>query len=492
MSTKPSTAPIWQWSACDLAGAIRDREVTSVAAVTSVVERVRAENPRLNAIVDDLTEQALEQAASHDRTLEQAASHDRTLETDGPIGPLHGVPVSVKINVDTEGRANSNGVTAFKDMIAPHDSPVVSNLRKAGAILIGRTNTPEFSFRATTVNALHGRTLNPWDDDRSPGGSSGGASAAVAAGFGPLSHGNDIGGSLRFPAMQCAAVTIRPTLGRVPAFNPSGKAERSLLAQLMSVQGVIGREVRDVRLGTKVLSALDARDPLQVPVPFEGPALDPPLRVAVCTATNGYAIAPGITAAVHRAADALDRAGYRVEEATPPLFEEAAADALPALYGDCEIFMGQAIKEHGSDVIQQIFADYFAIYPPFDAEGLLHAMSRRTRYARAWSEFSERYPLILTPFMMRKGFTWNEDAEGRAHLKDIFDASVYSWLINYLGLPAAIAPAGSDSAFDNGFPISVQIVARRYREDLALDAAEVLERENGIAIHRLWRRSGAV
>lgn len=480
MSTTPSTAPLWQWSACDLAGAIRDREVSCVEAVKSVVERVRAENPRLNAIVDDLTDQALE----------VAADHDRSLQTDAPLGPLHGVPVSVKINVDTEGRPNSNGVVAFKDMVAPADSPVVRNLRKSGAILIGRTNTPEFSFRATTVNDLHGRTLNPWNDERSPGGSSGGASAAVTAGFGPLSHGNDIGGSLRFPAMQCAAVTIRPTLGRVPAYNPSAKAERSLLAQLMSVQGVVGREVRDVRIGTKALSALDPRDPWQVPVPFEGPAPDAPIRVAVCTATNGYPIAPGITAAITRAADALDRAGYRVEEATPPLFEEAAADALPALYADCEIFLGQAIKDHGSAVIQQIFADYFAIYPPFDAEGLLHAMSRRTRYTRAWNEFSDRYPLILTPFMMRHGFTWNEDAEGRAQLKDIFDASVYSWLINYLGLPAAIAPAGSESGFDDGFPVSVQIVARRYREDLALDAAEVLERANGIAIHELWRRQG--
>lgn len=468
--------PLWQWSACDLAGAIRDGRISAAEAVGSVLGRVQAENGRINAIVDDLSAQAVEEAENRDAALARGE----------PTGPLHGVPVTVKINVDTKGRANSNGLAAYSDMIAPDDSPVVSNLRKAGAVIIGRTNTPEFSFRATTVNDLHGRTRNPWSDDLSPGGSSGGASAAVTAGFGPLGHGNDIGGSLRFPAYQCGAVTVRPTFGRVPAYNPSAPAERSLLAQMMSVQGVIGREVRDVRIGTRAASAPDPRDPMQVPVPFEGPAIDPPIRVAVSTATNGYAIHPGIKDALTRAADALDRAGYAVEEATPPLFEEAAADTLPALYADCKIFMGEAIAQHGNADTKTIFDSYFALYPPFDAEGLLRAMSRRTRYARAWNVFAETYPLILSPFMMRPGFGWNEDAESREGVKDIFDSSVYSWLINFLGLPAAIAPAG----FLGDLPVSVQLIARRYREDLALDAAEALERSFGVAIHELWRRQG--
>jgi len=471
-----SDFPLWQWSACDLAGAIRDGDVTAEVATNTVIDRVAAENPRINAIVDDLSEQARE----------RAAELDRLRETQGVVGPLHGVPVTVKINVDTEGRANSNGVVAFQDMIAPGDSPIVANLRKAGAVIVGRTNTPEFSFRATTVNELHGRTVNPWDEERSPGGSSGGASAAVSAGFGPVAHGNDIGGSLRFPAFQCGAATIRPTLGRVPAYNPSAAAERSLLAQLMSVQGVIAREVRDVRLGTRVLSMPDARDPWQMPVPFDGPAPDAPIRVAVTRETNGYDIHPSIAAAIDRAAEALAEAGYRVEDATPPLFAEAAADALPALYADCKIFLGEAIQQHGSDTIKRIFGEYFQLYPPFDAEGLLRAMSRRTKYARAWNEFAERYPLILSPFAMRPPFSWNEDAEGPDKLKDIFDASVYSWLINFLGLPAAIGPAG----FDGDTPVQVQIIARRYREDLALDAAEALERAFGVPIHDLWRRQG--
>ena len=182
-------------------------------------------------------------------------------------GPLHGVPVTIKENVDQQGKPTPNGLPAFETVIAPDDAPVVANLRRAGAIIVGRTNTPELSMRATTDNPLHGRTLNPWHPDASPGGSSGGAGAAAAAGFGPIHHGNDIGGSLRFPAFANGLSTVKPTPGRIPAYNPSATAERGLLAQLMSVQGAICREVRDVRLATRVMAARDARDPWWVPRP---------------------------------------------------------------------------------------------------------------------------------------------------------------------------------------------------------------------------------
>jgi amidase len=477
MSAAPKNpAPFWQWSAVELSGAIRDARVSASDAVSSVVDRIRAENGHLNAIVVDQTDAALEQAASYDKILKQ----------DGPIGPLHGVPVAIKINVDQKGTANSNGVTAFKDLIAPDDAPVVRSLKKAGAIIVGRSNTPEFSFRATTVNELHGRTYNPWDDNHSPGGSSGGASSAVAAGFCPIAHGNDIGGSLRFPAYQTGTVTVKPGQGRVPAYNPSGAEERSLLAQLMSVQGIIAREVRDVRLATRVLMQHDPRDPLQVPMPFDGSPVDQPIKVAFCRETNGYKIHPAVEAALEGAAAELEKAGYVVEEASPPMIREAASEALPALYADCEIFIGDAIQKYGSADIKKVFDFYFENYPPTDAVGLLRTMSRRTRYLRAWNLFLEEYPLVLTPFMMRPGFTWNEDADSSAGVRDIFDSSVYSWLINFLGLPASIAPAG----YHEELPLSVQIIGRRFREDLTLDAAECLERVNGIQVHELWRRKG--
>ncbi|PYS44380.1 MAG: amidase, partial [Acidobacteria bacterium] len=175
----------------------------------------------------------------------------------------------------------TNGLPAFANLIAPADSPLVRSLRRAGAIIVGRTNTPEVSMRATTWNPLHGRTWNPWHPDASPGGSSGGAGVAAAAGFGPIHHGNDIGGSLRFPAFTNGVATLKPTPGRIPAFNPSAAVERGLLAQLTSVQGAIARTVADVRLATRVMAAGDPRDPWWVPAPFDGEPLAKPIRVAV-------------------------------------------------------------------------------------------------------------------------------------------------------------------------------------------------------------------
>lgn len=476
MANDDLATPVWQWSACDMAAAIQAGELSCVAAVEAVSQRVQAENGRINAIVEDLTAAAWREAESHDEILQKS----------GPLGPLHGVPVTIKVNVDQKGHATTNGVPALKDVIAPDDAPIVSNLKKAGAIVIGRTNTPEFSFRATTDNPLHGRTLNPWDDMRSPGGSSGGASAALAAGFGPIAHGNDIGGSLRFPAFMCGLATIRPTFGRVPAYNPSAPSERSLLAQMMSTQGIIAREMRDVRLATKVMSAHDPRDPWQMPVPFDGPPVAQPIKVAVARETNGYPIDPAITAAIDTAAEVLQAAGYVVEEVDPPLLREAANDALAALFGDVKLFMGEMVAAMGSATMQEIFRQSYDIFKVFEPVDLLHAMSRRTRYTRAWNVFAETYPLILTPFMMRPSYEWDEDTRGGAEVEDIFASAVYSWVINFLGLPAAIAPAG----FHNDLPISVQLVGRRFREDLTLDAAEVLERASGIAVQTLWQRQG--
>jgi amidase len=219
--------PIWQWSAVDTAAAIRGGRVTSEEVVQAHTDRMRAANPAINAIVVDLSAQAIEAARTADRALAQ----------DATPGKLHGVPITIKINIDVEGQANSNGVVAFKDNIAPGDSPVTTNLQRAGAIIIGMTNTPEFSMRGFTDNPLHGLTRNPWDSAITCGGSSGGAGASMAIGIGAIAHGNDIGGSLRWPAYCNGIATIKQTQGRVPAFNPSAAAERPLIAQFMSAQG---------------------------------------------------------------------------------------------------------------------------------------------------------------------------------------------------------------------------------------------------------------
>src|ERR1041385_5453122 len=253
------TDVLWQRSAIEITTGIRTKMISCSEVMQAVVKRIRAMNPKLNAIVVDLTDQARAEAAAADRALKSLADP----------GPLFGVPVTIKVNIDVEGQATTNGLPAFANLIAPDDSPVVRNLRRAGAIIVGRTNTPEVSMRVTTVNPLQGRTWNPWNPEASPGGSSGGAGAAAAAGFGPIHHGNDIGGSLRFPAFANGVTTLKPTPGRVPAFNPSSIIERGLLAQLTSVQGAIARTVADVRLATRVMAAGDPRDPFWIPAPFD-------------------------------------------------------------------------------------------------------------------------------------------------------------------------------------------------------------------------------
>ncbi len=202
---------IWQWTAVETARAVREGQVSAVEVVQAHLARMSIANPPLNAVVVPLAADALSAAKAADA--HQASGAE--------LGPLHGVPITIKINVDVAGQANSNGVVAFKDNIAQEDAPVVANLRRAGAILLGLTNTPEFSLRAFTDNPLHGMTFNPWDAGITCGGSSGGAAAAVAAGIGAIAHGNDIGGSLRWPA-HCNGTRLRhwtgiPSLGARPS-----------------------------------------------------------------------------------------------------------------------------------------------------------------------------------------------------------------------------------------------------------------------------------
>src|SRR5215471_8882561 len=207
---------LWQLDASDLARLIRLGKISSREAVTSCLARTDAVNGKLNAIVRRMYDEALAVADACDA----ARSRGETL------GPLHGVPVTTKINVDHRGHPTDNGAVALKDLIAPQDAPVIANLRKAGAVFIGRTNAPAFSMRIFSDNGLHGRTLNPLDKSITPGGSSGGAGAAVASGMGPIAHGNDIGGSVRIPAYCNGVIGLRTGLGRVPAYSTTTTAPR--------------------------------------------------------------------------------------------------------------------------------------------------------------------------------------------------------------------------------------------------------------------------
>ncbi|WP_372993785.1 amidase family protein, partial [Sulfitobacter sp.] len=267
---------IHYWSVAETTKRLSCGDVSVQDVTEAQFARIAQINPQINAVTT-VVDEALDIARALDKT---GRPQD--------AGPLWGVPVTVKINVDHKGYANSNGVLANKNAIADADSPVVRNLKDAGAVIVARTSTPEFSMRWFTSNPIHGVSLNPWDHSITPGGSSGAAAAAVASGIGTIGHGNDLGGSLRYPAMCCGVATIRPSLGRIPAMNPTQSAagiERGPFTQLMAVQGPIGRSIADVRAGLQVMSRGDVRDPLWVP-----PSAD--RRDAGGPLTVGYAMNP--------------------------------------------------------------------------------------------------------------------------------------------------------------------------------------------------------
>ena len=271
--------------------------MSAVEVTQAHIDRMHAVNPQLNAVVYDMSD-----SRAGGREGGRQGARART----GKIGPLHGVPITIKENVDIKGRPTPNGVPASSRSSRPTIRPLVRNFRKAGAIILGQTNTPEFSMRGFTDNPLHGLTLNPWDDEITCGGSSGGAASAVAAGIGTIAHGNDIGGSLRWPAHCCGVATIKPTQGRIPAFNPSATVERPMLASLMSAQGPLARSVADVRLGLEVMSRRDPRDPWWVPAPLKGPKPKKPIKVAMARDSRRHARA---SVRARRAARGCRRAG---------------------------------------------------------------------------------------------------------------------------------------------------------------------------------------
>lgn len=470
--------PLWQLSAADLAAQTRSGTVTAEAAVADAVARMRAVNPSLNAVVVDLGEAALEVARGLDRARAGGAEP----------GTLHGVPVTIKINVDQAGQATSNGVVALKDLIAPDDAPIVRNLQAAGAVVIGRTNTPEFSFRADTDNPLFGRTHNPWGRHVSAGGSSGGAGAGVMAGMGPLAHGNDIGGSLRFPASANGAVTVKPGLGRVPAWNPGQKAERGLLAQLMSVQGLIVRHARDLHLAMPAMIAPDARDPFHAPMPWRGGDPEGPIRVGFTRETYHFDLHPEVAAALDAARAALVDAGYLVEEITAPGMPEAGEQGYRALMTEVFTLMKPDVDAMGSPIIRAIFEEYFRQFQPFGATEQMQATARRMHFARQWAVLSERYPLVLTPFLPQPFFVPDRDIQGAEGVREVLGSALWSYSMNYMGLPAGNLPARLADLPGGPVPIGVQIVGRRWREDLIVDAMIAIEDRLGALSPKLWAR----
>jgi amidase len=457
---------LWQLDATDLAHLIRTGRASAVEAVDSVFARLNKVNPKINAVVRTCEAEA--RAAAETADAARARGH--------ALGPLHGVPVTIKINVDVAGQPTDNGVVALKDLIAPDDSPVVANLREAGAIIIGRTNAPAFSMRIFSDNALHGRTLNPLDKAVTPGGSSGGAGAAIATGIGPIAHGNDIGGSVRIPAYCNGVVGLRPGFARVPAFNPSGVASgRPIGGVLMSVQGPHTRTVRDARLALEVMARGNRRDWRWNDVPMRGPAPARPIRVALVPEFPGCHTHPGQAAAVREAGKHLQAAGYVVDEVLPPDLDRCVE--LWAEIIGTESFHGlwQVMQKVGDPDGIAAMRAWLAIHKPVDLPAYITALTEREAILYRWMTFLSQWPLVIFPTLADLPPVQASDVTVEGQEK-VLNSMRPALIAPLLGLPGLAVPVGRSGALRNG----VQIMAMRNREDLCLDAGEVIEAAEGI------------
>lgn len=447
-----------------MAAAISSRECSSREIVSACLERIAAVNPRLNAITVDLGADALDAA---DRA-------DAAVAAGEPLGLLHGVPVTIKENVDQAGCATTNGVVAFRDVVASEDSPVVANLKAAGAVIVGRTNTPAFSFRLDTDNDLRGPTFNPWSQAHTPGGSSGGASSSVAAGMVPIAHGNDIAGSIRYPAYACGLVGLRPSFGRVPAFNPTASAERSPAAQLLSVQGPLARTIDDLRIALHAMARGDARDPWWVPVPLEGTPLPAPLRVAVVTDPadlGGARLHPTVAKALSQAAAWLADAGYEIVEAPTPGFTRALDLWFAMQLPEIRVYMWPFMEKYGDAGITRAMGLMLEARPAEDGVAYMKALAERSRIVREWQRFFEKTPLVLAPVSTEPVYRRGFDLESRERTAMLWSECATLTAVPVIGCPGLAVPTG----IVDGLPTGVQILAPRFREDLCLAAGSVIE-----------------
>ena len=454
---------LWRLSAVELASRIRNREVSAVEAAQSALERLNAVNPALNAVVDHRPDEVMARAAVVDAQL--ARGEDP--------GVLAGVPVTVKVNVDQAGYATTNGVKLQKDLIAAANSPVVDNLLRAGAVILGRTNTPAFSLRWFTGNALHGDTRNPRNAALTPGGSSGGAASAVAAGIGHLAHGTDIAGSIRYPAYACGVHGLRPSLGRVAAYN-AALPERSIGGQLTAVSGPLGRTIADVRLGLAVLAAPDPRDPWWVPAPLVGP--DVPLRAALCVNPDGMDTEPAVVKALQEAARRLTEAGWTVDtlDAVPPMQEAADLQVRMWMADGYDAMLAAAEKEgdQGALVALRGQRDKAA---EANLNNFSAVLTRRATLTRMWEMFLADYPILLLPVSAELPFPDKLDLQGDAAYARVWRAQMTQIGVPFMGLPGLSVAMGQAMSSVGQSPVGVQIVAGRYREDLCLAAGEIIE-----------------
>jgi amidase len=450
---------LWELDGVEIATQIKDGSITAREVAEATLARMDAVNPALNAVVarDDVAALAAADAVDAARAAGEV------------LGPLAGVPVTTKVNVDQAGFATTNGLRIQKELIATEDNPVVASLRRAGAVIVGRTNTPAFSLRWFTRNSLHGHTKNPHNPRITPGGSSGGAASATAAGIGAMGHGTDIGGSIRYPAYACGLQGIRPTLGRVAGWNPSSP-DRHIGAQLMAVSGPHARSVRDVRTTLEVMAQPDLRDPWHVSAPLTGPEY--PRRAALCVAPEGLQTHPLVEHALREGAARLTDAGWQVEEVDCPPFREPAR--LQAQLWLAEMARGAqaAFAAEDDPDANYVLAEMHKLTAMPDLNEVLDAMQARLGFLREWQQFLATYPVLICPVSAEPPFPDLLDLED---FPRVIEAQLTQVGLPLMGLPGMSVFTGFGESDMGRVPLGAQLVGGRYREDILLDAAEAIE-----------------
>lgn len=449
---------LWSLSAVETAALVRSGEASAVEVATSSLERLADVNPAINAVVTEMPGEALAEAANIDALIREGVDP----------GPLAGVPVTIKVLADQKGHATTNGLRIQRNLIATVDSPLVANLRQAGAVIVGRTNTPAFSLRWFTRNSLHGHTFNPRNPTITPGGSSGGAAAAVAAGIGAIGHSSDIAGSIRYPAYACGVHGLRPSLGRVPAMNATG-SDRNIGGQLMAVSGPTARTIADLGVGFAAMAAGDVRDPWWVPVPLELPIGDK--RAALCIAPEGLQVAPEVEAALRDAARRLEDDGWAVEEVEIPPLREAASHHARLWLAEFRQGNVDAIAAEDDPDASFVYAQMEARCPAPNLDQIMETLRVKATLTRQWRLFLNKYPILLCPVSAELPFPDQLDVQSPEAFARVMEAQLLQIALPFMGLPGLTVSTG----MVGDIPVGVQLVADHYQEARLLRAGEVIE-----------------
>jgi Asp-tRNA(Asn)/Glu-tRNA(Gln) amidotransferase A subunit family amidase len=452
-----------------MAEQIRHRKISASELVEAHLARIAALNSKLNAFVQ----------VDSDGARRQARAADEAVASGQKLGPLHGVPISIKSSIEVTGLSWEAGTRLRAGTVATQDAVLVKRLRDAGAIVLGVTNTPELLMAWETDNLLYGRTNSPWDLTRTPGGSSGGEAAAIASGCSAGGVGSDGGGSIRVPAHFSGICGLKPTPGRIPA---TGHFPQSVGPfALLGVVGPMARTMADLNLLFEVMQGPDDGDPSAAPVQvrWPGPGELRKIRIGYFEDDGRTPVTPETRAAVRSAAEALRSAGFEVRPFRPDGLE-LARQLWWQFFGVAGgMLLGPMLQGHESDLspILKEFSGWVAKEKPHTAQTLLDTWIQRDVLRMQIFAQMREYQVLLCPVAAIPAFrhgerSWQVEGQTVSYL----DAWSYCEWFNLLGMPGAVVPVGKSP---EGLPIGVQIVAQPWQEELALAVGEALEREGG-------------